>query len=500
MVQVVLCCFYALLFVWIIYKNAFFKLPGISSRLTVLFFLLKIVATTGLWSIFICYYPSSDATVFFDDSKILYDTFFDHPLQFFQLLFGAGENVTLQAIKTKMQIWDNSYSTFLIHDSRTMIRLNALFRFFSLGYFYVHGVWMCFLSFIGLVSIYKLFFPYLHRLKFLLIIACFLLPSVLFWSSTVLKEGIIFLGLGLFLYHTQCGLRSVYRFRNVMGLLLGMILLILVKIYVLIAICPALLANFWIAASNHRYIVLKYMMSYLFLLLLVFSLHYVSPSLDFAKIVRDKQTDFINVAKGGIVLSHDSTQVYINYDDQEEYLQCQGSIYKLKGGYRYAFFKQGNKDTLMLDGSTDTSGFAVLYTYVPAGSAFSIHRLKPSLMEILKNAPLAFWNTLIIPSLYTFPKTFSGLVLAENMLLLFFIVVVLLFFLKKEFPLAMTLFCLSFVLILFSLIGLTTPVLGALVRYRIPGIPFLMIGFALMADEKKIIAFYSRLKGNLFRQ
>ncbi len=37
-------------------------------------------------------------------------------------------------------------------------------------------------------------------------------------------------------------------------------------------------------------------------------------------------------------------------------------------------------------------------------------------------------------------------------------------------------FCLSFTLILFILIGTITPVAGALVRYKIPALSFLLIG------------------------
>src|SRR6185295_14228476 len=127
---------------------------------------------------------------------------------------------------------------------------------------------MSFLSFTGLVYIYKLFFPYLKRIPVILLIACFLFPSVLFWSSTVLKEGIIFLGLGLLLYHSQCGLRSTYQVKNVLGLLLGALILVFIKIYVLIALFPAFMANLWIACSSHKHIVFKYMVSYFLSLLL----------------------------------------------------------------------------------------------------------------------------------------------------------------------------------------------------------------------------------------
>ena len=48
-------------------------------------------------------------------------------------------------------------------------------------------------------------------------------------------------------------------------------------------------------------------------------------------------------------------------------------------------------------------------------------------------------------------------------------------------------FCACFVILLFTLIGLTTPILGAAVRYKIPAIPFLVIAFLFILDKQKLI-------------
>jgi hypothetical protein len=50
------------------------------------------------------------------------------------------------------------------------------------------------------------------------------------------------------------------------------------------------------------------------------------------------------------------------------------------------------------------------------------------------------------------------------------------------------------VLLLFVLIGLTTPILGAMVRYKIPGLPFLLIVFLLMLDKEKLLNKFPGLK------
>ncbi len=46
--------------------------------------------------------------------------------------------------------------------------------------------------------------------------------------------------------------------------------------------------------------------------------------------------------------------------------------------------------------------------------------------------------------------------------------------------------CLSFITILFVLIGLTTPVLGALVRYKVPALPFVGIVILAAASNERL--------------
>ena len=48
------------------------------------------------------------------------------------------------------------------------------------------------------------------------------------------------------------------------------------------------------------------------------------------------------------------------------------------------------------------------------------------------------------------------------------------------------LFGLSFSIILLTITGITTPVLGALVRYKMPVLPFLMTSFIVLYDENKV--------------
>jgi hypothetical protein len=58
------------------------------------------------------------------------------------------------------------------------------------------------------------------------------------------------------------------------------------------------------------------------------------------------------------------------------------------------------------------------------------------------------------------------------------------------------LFCLSFVLFQFLIIGETTPILGAVARYKTIALPFFVIAFLFILDKEKIckrLPFYNKI-------
>ena len=54
-------------------------------------------------------------------------------------------------------------------------------------------------------------------------------------------------------------------------------------------------------------------------------------------------------------------------------------------------------------------------------------------------------------------------------------------------------FCLTFSILLFVVIGISTPVLGALVRYRIIAQPFLFVALLMLIDREKVMRKFSWL-------
>ena len=125
------------------------------------------------------------------------------------------------------------------------------------------------------------------------------------------------------------------------------------------------------------------------------------------------------------------------------------------------------------------------------GSSFYLKRLNNDPIEFVKTIPTALLNTTFRPFIW---KCNSAMMLfnsIENIVLFLFGVLCLFFKNKKEnINFKLIGFCLTFIILLYLIIGWTTPISGAIVRYKTPAWPFFTILFLLILDEQKL---YSKL-------
>ncbi len=127
----------------------------------------------------------------------------------------------------------------------------------------------------------------------------------------------------------------------------------------------------------------------------------------------------------------------------------------------------------------------MLNTFKYIGSRIDIPLLNDSFTSFLFNSPNAIINSLFRPNILEAHNLTSFMAAFENTLIIFIFIFILLFFKKSNFNKWMW-FGLSFTVMLFLLIGLTSPVLGALVRYKIPAFPFLMFILISFINFEKI--------------
>jgi len=300
---------------------------------------------------------------------------------------------------------------------------------FSFGHYHVHTVFMAFLSFTGLTAIFKLFSPFLKNKKNWLVFAVFLVPSVLFWTSGVLKEGLVMFSLGLLLYNLNIVLFKKYSVVRSIVVVLLILLLILSKFYILIATLPGIIALFWYRLSQKHFI-LKFVAVHIICAVLAFNSHYFYGGINFADIISYKQNDFIN------------------------YVQSLSDV----------------------------------------GSYIELDRLEPDIISLLRNTPQAMYNSFFRPHLLEVHSPVALVSALENMAISIIIILILLFYDRRGVSSKpMFMFCVSFWVILFLLSGLTTPVLGALVRYKTPALPFLFIMYLFLLDTSRIEKYIMKL-------
>ena len=478
--QILLTLFYTLIFVLSIYKLKFFAIPGFSRNAVAAVFILKIFAGIAVWWVYTYYYPGGDMQNYFDDGKKLFHLLLDKPKLFYNVVFN-------NAHYSGLKIWNANFDSALYNDAHTMSLLNMLFLFFSFGCLQVHIVFMCFLSMTGLTALYKTFEKYVPLQRNKLFIAVFLVPSVLFWSSGILKEGLLIFGLGIFLYSSNCGLPTSYNRRKITALLLSLFILLVIKFYVLIALLPGLCLNLIVRYTSEKLLFIKYFSVVIIIGIGAFALTYINKDYNPLVLIKDKQAKAILEARGGVYLSNKEKVVCINYIDKEEQLkQINDSTYKIVKGSNYIFWKADDMSTYdSIIKSQDTSSYQIAYTVVPAQSIIKLNFIKPDFSNILAVLPQALFNVFLQPMIWDADDIIQLIPAVENIIIVILIILSLVFINKKFENKTIVFFCLSFVLILFVLVGITTPAVGALIRYKIPALPFLLISLILITSKSK---------------
>ncbi len=119
------------------------------------------------------------------------------------------------------------------------------------------------------------------------------------------------------------------------------------------------------------------------------------------------------------------------------------------------------------------------------GSFVYLPPLDNGLVSMIVNLPNALHNSFFRPTIFEAKSATMLMAAVENIMIVALLIVGILFLRPKNFTNRDVWYCLSFIFIFFALIGLTTPVLGALVRYKVPALPFLGIAVLLLINEEK---------------
>jgi len=432
--EILLSILYCAIFIFLIYKLKFFNIPGLSCRALSIVFLIKVLSAVALTLIFTHYYntrSTADIFKYFDDGRIIFSSVHDNPVDYLRMVTGIDSDAEhLKTYYTKANYWYKEHNYNLYNDNRTIIRFNAVIMLFSFGYFHVHNVFMAFLSFIGLTAIFKAFYSRLREKRTALLLAVYFIPSVLLWTSGVLKEGLLMFAFGLLIYNLVKISMRQYKIIHLVNLIICILLLLITKIYILAAAVPGFISLFWLIRTNSRKAFLKVIIVHAAAFILALNMHYVFKDYDLLNILSHKQRDFKILVEG-----------------------------------------LGN-----------------------VGSAIDLPELKPEITSLFRNTPYAFYNSFFRPHIFEMHSLMAVPAALENLFIIILIICGIVFFSPQGITFKpLFYFSISFFLILFILAGLTTPVLGTLVRYKAPALPFLFFIVIFITDKNKFLKFIDTL-------
>ena len=126
---------------------------------------------------------------------------------------------------------------------------------------------MSFISLIGCLLIFKSFYEFIpiKNLKIYLVMI-FLTPSIIIWSSGLLKEGLLFFAFGLY-FNSLFSLSKNY-YRNAAVLLFSFFLIFTIKYYLFFIIIPLTLLYLIPSKTNNhtiaKYVVFSFFIASLF--------------------------------------------------------------------------------------------------------------------------------------------------------------------------------------------------------------------------------------------
>jgi len=486
-------------FLFLIPRMQFFRIGSISIKWFQGVFVLKVLSGFVLYLIYTYYYTdrsTSDIWKYYDDAMVMFSALRDNPLDYLQMLIGWGvdNRVRFTEYYDVMRNWDRSYADGMVNDTHLVIRFNAFLRLFSLGHYNVHSVVMNFLGLIGLTGI----FTFLRQLDVTkerwFFAGVFLMPGIVFWTSGVLKEPLLLLGLGMLL----SGLITFFSGRRTLKaavmIVIGLWLLLSVKRYALVALLPAVTA--WVLSKRWKglNVTAIFCSVYAFLGLAAFALDQAVPDIGLSARLAKKQYEFYQLAEGGAYVRIESGDtLYIAAQDydaiQFELDRDDAHLITEVYAVHWQDAKTTGSETILLPEETE---FYVIADYGKTGSTIETPRLEPNFWSILKASPTALINAVFRPFPWNIRSPFMLLSGVENLIVLLLIILAIFRFQSGAFFNPIFWVSILFALAILILTGLVTPVVGAIVRYKVPALPFLTCALLALTNTDSIEQFIFR--------
>ena len=432
-----------------------------------------------------------DAGKFFHDVEVIHSASTKDFGFYIRLMFGLqneqpGSYDFVYYLKDTVN-WDNGTAKdYLYNDNRVLIRLHTLVAFIAFHSYFVHALFSCLLSFIGLQLIYrslKSFFAQKEPALFLIL--CFV-PALWFYTGALLKEGPAVFILGHLIYLSKKTIEQK-SWNSFFKLLPFLFLALLLKPYLLLFSFFGFFVFFMIEYRSgfvHKSSFYFIIVCLTFLAINFLSLQFKQRSLLDAAL-KHRRT-FAGVAKGGIFLAKGDTFVrLVNNSNQIIVLSQKKNLCTIKKNVSYMYWEHNqDSDTLFCAANKDTSTvYEIKYKINESHSNINVGGYEGGVINMLSHA---IYYSLFYPMFIQAKGMMQLLASFENFAVLLALIAILYFFVrdtKSRFvPLVLLFICISICL----LVGIATPNSGAIFRYRSPLLGFIFIALLYYLPANKL--------------
>lgn len=492
----------------LIYKTSLFGIVKddiLNKKFFLTVFLIKISSIAVFYIVYMKLYGSiyySDTGNFFRDSKIIHNIAFSNFGEFFKLMVGLQEDgegsYIFENFLKPTTTWDRSSSEILYNDNRLLLRWHALIHFISFGNYFVHALFSCFLSFIGINWIYKTFKEQFKDKEIYFYLIWVLFPGVWFWTSGLFKEGPALFLLGMLLISLKRVVsQRKYSVKNLVMLFIALQLSVAFKSYLMLPVLMATIVFFGVKNRTGRAVSLKYVMVLVLIFFAVNLTMRVVFNKDAVKLLADRQRNFIDVSNGGLFLWGDGKFIRTPYDFSLVKIDSAQTkvMAQIKAGTSYSYCELSHEsDTLYCKGNTDTtSAYQLMYIIPRSNTTFKPLISVTDWPSFLKAIPYSLYIATLKPFFFEVRGTIDVITSGENLLIILSLLWFIYNGIKHGFRDPYYVYFLSMAFMVLIIIGITSPNLGAMQRYRALIVPFILLTALLSStiqDPQKLSIFF----------
>lgn len=191
----------------------------------------------------------------------------------------------------------NSYWNDL--KGNVFIKILSVINIFSFANYYVNVIFYSFITLFGAIAIYRVMLDAFPGRKLIILLATFLVPSFLYWTSGIHKEGLIFSGISTIVYCIYFGTKEKrLGFKRASLLVISLLLILTLRNFLIVILVPAMIA--WILANRKpRYGLAIFAGLYIVFAILFFTSRYIMPQVNLPQAVVNKQQEFKQLRPGG---------------------------------------------------------------------------------------------------------------------------------------------------------------------------------------------------------